>query len=46
MGFTCVSASPLYSYADNVNITDLNSVASSLGADTDYLSIADLLSQL
>lgn len=37
----CVSASPLYSYADNVNITDLNSVASSLGADTDYLSIAD-----
>ncbi|WP_318744316.1 dockerin type I domain-containing protein, partial [Treponema sp.] len=29
------------SYADDVNITDLNSIASSLGADTDYMSIAD-----
>lgn len=37
----CTSISPLYSYADDVNITDLNSIASSLGADTDYMSIAD-----
>ena len=37
----CTSVSPLYSYADDVNITDLNSIASSLGADTDYMSIAD-----
>lgn len=37
----CTSISPFYSYADDVNITDLNSIASSLGADTDYMSIAD-----
>lgn len=37
----CTSISSLYSYADDVNITDLNSIASSLGADTDYMSIAD-----
>lgn len=37
----CMSAAPLYSYAESAESTDLNSIATSLGADTDYLNVVN-----